>query len=110
MKRVPWVQVALTPLSEAGERIAAAAAAELVATSADTVIDRDRAAGHGYYRDVWFQVNALLNDMPAEIGDGGFTKRAARLLTSKKERSMPPAQFSSRLLIGSRIAMRPPAV
>jgi hypothetical protein len=139
--------VALTPLSEAGERIAAAAAAELAATSADTVIDRDRAVGHGYYRDVCFKVNALLNDMLAEIGDGSFTEWAARLLTSKKERllisgygldrfaaliddqgfaadaaqagtasltrnelTVPPAQFSSRLLIGSRIVVRPPAV
>jgi hypothetical protein len=62
---LPRVQVALTPLSEAGERIAAAAAAELAATSADIVIDRDRVAGHGYYRDVCFKVNALVNDMPA---------------------------------------------
>jgi len=83
---LPRVQVALTPLSEAGERIAAAAAAELAATSADTVIDRDRAAGHGYYRDVCFKVNALVNDMPAEIGDGGFTDWTARLLASRKER------------------------
>ena len=84
---LPRVQVALTPLSEAGERIAAAAAAELAATSADTVIDRDRVAGHGYYRDVCFKVNALVNDMPAEIGDGGgFTDWTARLLASKKER------------------------
>jgi hypothetical protein len=83
---LPRVQVALTPLSEAGERIAAAAAAELAATSADTVIDRDRVAGHGYYRDVCFKVNALVNNMPAEIGDGGFTDWTARLLASKKER------------------------
>jgi hypothetical protein len=79
-------QVALTPLTEAGERIAAAAAAELAAVPADIVMDHDRTAGRGYYRDVCFKVNALVNGLPAEIGDGGFTDWTARLLASNKER------------------------
>jgi hypothetical protein len=90
------VQIALTPLSEAGERIAATAtaelnaaelnAAELSAASAGVVTDRDRMAGRGYYRDLCFKVNALVNDVPTEIGDGGFTDWTARLLANRKER------------------------
>jgi hypothetical protein len=80
------VQVALTPLSDAGERIAAAAAAELAVMPADIVTDHDRAAGRGYYRDVCFKVNALVNGVSTEIGDGGFTDWTAKLLASKKER------------------------
>ena len=83
---LPRAQVALTPLSGAGERIAAATAAELAAVPADIVMDHDRAAGRGYYRDVCFKVNTLVNGAPAEIGDGGFTDWTARLLASKKER------------------------
>jgi hypothetical protein len=83
---VSRVQVALTPLSEAGERIAVATAAELVGTTAEIVTDRDRVAGRGYYRDVCFKVNALVDGVPTEIGDGGFTDWTARLLASKKER------------------------
>jgi len=85
------VQVALTPLSDPGERIVAAAAAELAApeaaaTMADVVTDRDRTAGRGYYRDVCFKVNALVGGEPTEIGDGGFTDWTARLLSNSKER------------------------
>jgi hypothetical protein len=82
------VQVALTPLSEAGERIAAATAEELaaVAASADVVMDHERAGGRGYYRDLCFKVNALVDGAPEEIGDGGFTDWTARLLANGKER------------------------
>jgi hypothetical protein len=83
---LPGAQVALTPLSEAGERITAAAAAELASLPADIVTDHDRATGRGYYRDVCFKVNALVNGIPAEIGDGGFTDWTAKLLASNKER------------------------
>ena len=83
---LPRVQVALTPLSDAGERIAAAVAAELDAVPADIVLDHGRVTGRGYYRDVCFKVNALVNGVPAEIGDGGFTDWTAKLLASKKER------------------------
>ncbi len=61
-------------------------AAELAAVPADIVIDHDRAAGRGYYRDVCFKVNALVNGASAEIGDGGFTDWTAKLLASNKER------------------------
>jgi len=80
------VQVALTPLSDAGEQIAAAVAAELAAPSADIVADHDRTTGRGYYRDVCFKVNALVDEVPTEIGDGGFTDWTAKLLASRKER------------------------
>lgn len=83
---LPRVQVALTPLSEVGERIAATVAGELDAVPADIVLDHDRMAGRGYYRDVCFKVNALVDGVPAEIGDGGFTDWTAKLLASKKER------------------------
>jgi hypothetical protein len=83
---LPRVQVALTPLSDAGAQIAATVATELAAGPADIVTDHDRMAGRGYYRDVCFKVNALVNGVPTEIGDGGFTDWTAKLLASKKER------------------------
>jgi len=83
---LPRVQVALTPLSEAGRQIAETVAAELAAAPADIVTDHDRVAGRGYYRDVCFKVNALVDGVPTEIGDGGFTDWTAKLLASKKER------------------------
>jgi len=83
---VARVQVALTPLSQAGERIAAATAAALAAEPAEIVTDHDRAAGRGYYRDLCFKVNALVDGAPDEIGDGGFTDWTARLMADGKER------------------------
>jgi hypothetical protein len=84
---VPRVQVALTPLSDAGQRIAAALALESASLeSADVVTDHDRVAGRGYYRDLCFKVNALVEGIPNEIGDGGFTDWTARLLANAKER------------------------
>jgi hypothetical protein len=80
------VQVALTPLSDAGEEVAAAAGADLATGPADIVFDRDRATGHGYYRDVCFKVLVRVDGESAEIGDGGFTDWTAKLLASKKER------------------------
>jgi hypothetical protein len=50
------------------------------------VTDHDRAGGRGYYRDVCFKVNALVDDTTTEIGDGGFTDWTARLLANGKER------------------------
>jgi len=50
------------------------------------VTDRDRVGGRGYYRDLCFKVNALVDGTPAEIGDGGFTDWTARLLANGKER------------------------
>jgi hypothetical protein len=84
---VPRAQVALTPLSDAGERIVALVAADLAGLPAEIIVDRDRAAGRGYYRDACFKVNALASGQEAvEIGDGGCTDWTARLLASKKER------------------------
>jgi hypothetical protein len=84
---VPRAQVALTPLSDAGERTVALVTAKLAGLPAEIIVDRDRASGRGYYRDVCFKVNALLTGESAlEIGDGGCTDWTAKLLASKKER------------------------
>jgi hypothetical protein len=80
------IQVALTPLSDTGERIVAAVAEELAAMPAEIVTDHGRTAGRGYYLDVCFKVNVLVDGAPIEIGDGGFTDWTAKLLASKKER------------------------
>ena len=79
-------QVALTPLSDAGETIAASVAADLSDADADVVTDRTRTAGRGYYRDVCFKVNTVLGSEQTEIGDGGFTDWTAQLLANAKER------------------------
>jgi hypothetical protein len=97
-------QVALTPLSPAGEQIAAATAAELAALPADILMDHDRAGGRSYYRDVCFKVNALVDGAPVtEIGDGGFTDWTAQLLASSKERLLISGHGLDRLasLIGA---------
>jgi len=83
---LPQIQVALTPLSEAGQRAVAAVAAELAPLPADLVTDHDRVSGRGYYRDVCFKVNAVVDGEPTEIGDGGFTDWTAKLLANRKER------------------------
>ena len=93
------VQLAVTPLSPAGETIAAAAAAELACGSVEVVLDRGRQAGRGYYRDLCFKLNVAVGERPeggpaassagptwAEVGDGGFTDWTARLTASAKER------------------------
>ena len=76
------VQIALTPLTDRGERIAAAMSADL----GHVVIDRGREAGRGYYRDLCFKVNADADGEPREVGDGGFTDWTARLTANQKER------------------------
>lgn len=83
---LPQIRVALTPLSEAGERTAAAIAVELSGLPADIVTDDDRASGRGYYRDLCFKVNALVDGAITEIGDGGFTDWTAKLMANRKER------------------------
>jgi hypothetical protein len=101
------VQVALTPLSDAGERIAAAMAEALAAAapSADVVMDNERTGGRGYYRDLCFKVNALMDGAvdgtgdgaPEEIGDGGFTDWTAQLLADGKERLLITGYGTDRL-------------
>jgi hypothetical protein len=79
-------QLALTPLSPAGESIAAALAAALTGSPIDVVTDRQRLSGRGYYRDLCFKLNVRAGAAWAEIGDGGFTDWTARLTASAKER------------------------
>jgi hypothetical protein len=90
-------QVALTPLSEAGERIAAAVIGELGSTDAEIVTDRARQAGRGYYRDLCFRVNVLTHGEPQDVGDGGFTDWTGRLTASSKERLLISGLSTDRL-------------
>jgi hypothetical protein len=71
---LPEPCVALTPLSERGERI--------VSAIDGAVVDRTRSSGRGYYRDVCFKINSGAT----EIGDGGFTDWTAKLTGNNKER------------------------
>lgn len=80
------IQVALTPLSDAGQRIAAAVSNELADVPADIVEDPTRQRGRGYYRDLCFKVHADTGGELEEIGDGGFTDWTMRLAASRKER------------------------
>jgi hypothetical protein len=80
------IEVALTPLSEAGTRIAEAVTTELAGRAATILTDHTRQAGRGYYRDVCFKVNIDDGGKTAEIGDGGFTNWTAKLLANEKER------------------------
>jgi hypothetical protein len=93
--RLRYVQLALTPLSEAGERIAAAVTNDLggdrsPGTAAVIVVDHTRASGRGYYQDLCFKVNARTDgrhpDSLQEVGDGGFTSWTQQLVASQKER------------------------
>jgi hypothetical protein len=98
------VRVALTPLSDAGERIIAAVTADLDPGGAEVVTDREREAGRGYYRDLCFKVRVDHDGEPLEIGDGGFTDWTARLLANQKERLLISGLSPDRLA-----AIRSPA-
>jgi len=108
----PRAQIALTPLSDRGERIAEAVTADLGADSgagpdpaagagaeglAEIVTDRGRQAGRGYYRDLCFKVNACSGGEPREVGDGGFTDWTARLTANHKERLLISGLGTDRL-------------
>jgi hypothetical protein len=80
------VQLALTPLSAAGEAVAAAVAGELAAPQIEVVADPQRQSGRGYYRDLCFKINVQSAAQWQEIGDGGFTDWTALLTASGKER------------------------
>jgi len=85
------IRVALTPLSDPGEQIAAAVIGDLdqdrgPAAAAVIVLDHARQRGRGYYRDVCFKVHAHVRGEPAEIADGGFTDWTRQLAASRKER------------------------
>lgn len=79
-------QLACTPLSAAGEAVAAALPAALAGSPVQVVTDRQRQAGRGYYRDLCFKLNVRAGPAWAEIGDGGFTDWTARLTASARER------------------------
>jgi hypothetical protein len=68
-------------------------------------MDHERAGGRGYYRDLCFKVNALMDGAvdgtgdgtPEEIGDGGFTDWTAQLLADGKERLLITGYGTDRL-------------
>jgi hypothetical protein len=106
------VHVALTPLSEAGERIAAAVIDELdqdrgPAAAAVIVLDHTRQRGRGYYRDLCFKVNAHVCGTLEEIGDGGFTDWTRRLVASNKERLLISGIGVDRLAAFARLLAAP---
>jgi hypothetical protein len=80
------VQVALTPLSPAGESVASAVAGELAGPAVRVVTDTGRQAGRGYYRELCFKINIMSNGAWAEVGDGGFTDWTALLTANGRER------------------------
>jgi hypothetical protein len=80
------VEVALTPLSGAGEDTVAALGADLAGRPATVVTDRDRASGRGYYRDLCFKIHAVRDGARYELGDGGLTDWTQSLTASGKER------------------------
>ena len=79
-------QLALTPLSATGEGIAEAVRSEFDRAGTEVVMDRERQAGRGYYRDLCFKIEVRGEGTSHELGDGGFTDWAARLTASNKER------------------------
>ena len=82
------IQLALTPLTPAGEAIAGAVSALLAGdpVPVEVTADNAREAGRGYYRELCFKINVWAGEEWAEIGDGGFTDWIARLTASNKER------------------------
>jgi hypothetical protein len=110
-------QLSVTPLSAAGETIAAGVSAELADTElantgVEVVLDRDRQAGRGYYRDLCFKLCVAVAEPAdggladhsagaewAEVGDGGFTDWTARLTASAKERLLISGVGIDRILM-----------
>jgi hypothetical protein len=90
------VQIALTPLSDAGRRITADVTGRLSDTGAEVVTDDTRQAGRGYYLELCFKVNTERG----EIGDGGFTDWTARLTSNAKERLLISGYGLDRLATG----------
>jgi hypothetical protein len=105
----PGVVLALTPLSDAGERIAAAAGEELAGTAASIVAAPAEAGRQAYYRHLCFKVYAVADGVQTEIGDGGFTDWTARLAGNGKERLLISGYGTDRLATlasGPRLACR----
>jgi len=90
LKAVPFreVQLALTPLTPTGEPIATAVGGQLAAADVPVavILDCDREAGRGYYRELCFKINVWAGGEWAEVGDGGFTDWVASLTASGRER------------------------
>jgi hypothetical protein len=84
--RFSRIQLALTPLTSAGEAVASAVSASLADAQLDVVVDENRQAGRGYYRELCFKINVMVGAELTEVGDGGFTDWTARLTASGKER------------------------
>jgi len=82
------IQLALTPLTPTGEAIATDVGALLDATAVpvEVILDLDREAGRGYYRELCYKINVFAGGDWAEVGDGGFTDWTALLMASGKER------------------------
>ena len=80
------LEVAITPLSDAGEALLGALTEDLADLPAGVVVDRERASGRGYYRDLCYKVSAATGGDSAELGDGGLTDWTRSLTASSKER------------------------
>ena len=80
------VQLALTPLSPAGESLAAVIPGELPGAQAEVITDTGRQAGRAYYRELCFKINIKSDGAWAEVGDGGFTDWTAQLTANSRER------------------------
>jgi hypothetical protein len=80
------IQVALTPLSAAGEEVTSAIAPELAKSGAEVITDGERQSGRAYYRDLCFKLNVRAHGCWQEIGDGGLTDWVAQLTANTKER------------------------
>jgi hypothetical protein len=94
------IQVALTPLSPAGE-LTGGAVADAVGDSvagaapATVVTDTRRQSGRGYYEHLCFKVNAD----GTEMGDGGFTDWTRQLTANGKERLLTSGMGVDRLAL-----------
>jgi len=104
------IEVALTPLSDAGTRIAEAVTAELADRAATILMDHTRQAGRGYYRDVCFKINFSDDGELVEYGDGGFTDWTAKLLANQKERLLISGYGLDRLTRVNPAPLRPGAL
>jgi len=81
------VTVALTDFDGGMSRVVSAVTAELGPGGIHVRVDRERAAGRGYYPSVCFKVFATGSEgEDIEIGDGGFVPWTQRLLSNAKER------------------------
>jgi hypothetical protein len=107
----PRVVLALTPLSDAGERIAVAVREEFAGTGAGIEAATAEAGRRAYYRHLCFKVYAVAGGAQTEIGDGGFTDWTARLTGNGKERLLISGYGTDRLATlaadpGPRLACR----